>query len=122
MKRRNGFVSNSSSSSFVAIGCSATKVFTEDFKREFLNKKEVTFDDINLDDAFEEYICETTDYDLATEWNDFIGIEIASGGECGMDQYEASFEELQKIAEKFREDFCLGPDVEIKLYTGERPG
>ena len=96
MKIRNGFVSNSSSSSFVILGVPRN---TDDEDEHFGN---------GIQSLYVEY----SSYDYVT------GIVIADD-EC-LEESITSFAELQEMAQKVSD--ALKVDIsEVKLITGTRP-
>ena len=89
MKIRNGFVSNSSSSSFVIMGVMSDKVLNE------------TMDYLCIDDNSDQCV---------------TGIMIASGDEEYFSD-EISFKDLKEMALKIQEKLGVSED-EIKIYSG----
>ena len=94
MKIRNGFVSNSSSSSFVLIGAYTNDV-TETVLKNALN--DLTIVDENENEKIGEIIASTTD-------------EV-------MDENEFSFSKLQEIRNQLAKKLNL-PEDKIKIFTG----
>jgi len=131
MKIRNGFVSNSSSSSFILIGIKLdSKLTSEELARKYL-----TEDAINehISDNINKYTGEDKDgwwVDLwdecasggrdfinsemtyvSDDYNSFLGKLLVDTDE-ELEDGEFSFSEISKIAENF--------DFESKLYFGTR--
>lgn len=94
MKIRNGFVSNSSSSSFVIIGVKRTD------------------EDEDLAEGMESLYVEAGEYDYIT------GVVLSDGEE--LDESTTSFAEFQKIAQKVA-DFLKVDINEVELISGCRP-
>jgi hypothetical protein len=102
MKVRNGFVSNSSSSSFVILGVTRTNV-DEDFD----------IDEEDLGEGIDTLYTESGDYDYVS------GFILADGDEY-LEDNELSFAELREMAEKVSK--ALDVDIEeVKLIMGTRP-
>ena len=102
-KIRNGFVSNSSSCSFVIIG---VKMSNTDIMEKF---------NIGEDDDF--YDClEDTDFDFVNLDDDYIiGKKIAYGSDYEITGSDYSFDELKQISEEIKEKLSSN---DVKLYTG----
>ena len=119
MKNRFGFVSNSSSSSFVVIG--VNRDFSDEEKRRALaiydyddKKIEEEFDG-NLRDAFYE-VMNSTEYSYGTE-PFYFGVSIAKSYDESLDPFEMDFEEIHNIAKTFSEKFGISIH-EVKLFGG----
>ena len=111
MKIRSGFVSNSSSSSFIVLGATLSK------------PKEID------EDTWNDFTCgEEPTYGLVCHYLDgkryVVGKEIASGYSDGdsMEETETSFEELAVMSKEVKESVkkMIGLDIETKLITGTR--
>ena len=107
MKIRTGFVSNSSSSSFIAIGVRGT----EEIKQRVMNLN------IDKDDYYyygcDDFIYDDSDYGI-------IGTEIASVDDCGyINTGEISFEEIENLTKELSEKYQI-PKSEFKIIMGTR--
>lgn len=106
MKIRNGFVSNSSSSSFIAVGVRGT----EEIKQRVINLNIDKEDYYDCDDV----ICDDSEYGI-------IGTEIASADDCGyIDDNEISFEEIENLTKELSEKYQI-PKSEFKIIMGTCP-
>ena len=106
MKIRNGFVSNSSSSSFVLIGCKLSE-------KEITEKLAISLDD---DDVWEKV--EELDLFWSSE-DELIGYLIADDIETDYDGTETSIAEVMEKAKLVAEKLSV-PIEEIKLISGVR--
>ena len=120
MKTRTGFVSNSSSSSFIIIGANMTDEIQEKLKlrlqvttddTQWIYDKERELKELGLEALY----IEGTDADYV------IGHVIADiGDEDGyIPEQSMSINDIKEISDKLKE--VLGKDVEIKLMLGTRP-
>ena len=122
MKIRSGFVSNSSSSSFVIIGF---KLPTDDeSKKKFLKYKgiEIPEDDDDLWSAYSDALYDTSSV-LTGDGEYWAGkiISDSNGNDCGdMERNEIDITAAIAEAEAMREIFDIDPSVPVKLITGER--
>lgn len=104
MKIRNGFVSNSSSSSFVLVGCKLSE-------KEIAAKLNINMDDDDVREKVEEL-----DLFWSSE-DDVIGYLIA--GDIEHDGTETSMTEIMEKAKLISEKLSV-PIEEVKLMTGVR--
>jgi len=126
MKVRNGFVSNSSTSSYVILG---VKFDIKDIKevvekvtgKEF-NRKDYK-EDYDYDDAIWESAWNLKRPSPENEWNIVLDEDILIAGKSfvsgrqdeGLNESVTDFEEMAEIAKKIEEYFGKKP----KLFTGE---
>ena len=121
MKIRNGFVSNSSSSSFVVIGCSLPKKL----QKRLAEKLGMTSGDDNewmydgtVEEKFKMGVISTED---STDGGYIFGdvlADVSSDGEY-MERTTIPFDKLKKVEAKIHE--ILGEDVPVAIHMGTRP-
>jgi hypothetical protein len=121
MKTRQGFVSNSSSSSFVIVGAKLTKKLEAAIKKklgisddddDWQYEKEDEIDKLGISILYTEDTkdgCYTVGKILA---------DVGSDGDF-LETQSYSIDDLNKMAEKVRK--VLGDDVDVKLMMGTRP-
>lgn len=140
MKVRRGFVSNSSSCSFVAIGVKTNKISDEE-KIKIMNENNF---DLNNYKIYDDDDKESQEYDIREAWAEFVyknlqshGIRIYSGSEDGvpndteyiskelatMDGYSTNsaqytMQKLTEIGEFIKQKLKI--DGEIELISGTR--
>lgn len=123
MKIRNGFVSNSSSSSFVILGAKIDEFdpSVEDMI-DLMDKHDVSYDPKYPEDSFHDAMYNGNFGFSYLGEEKIVGKYLAHGGDCGLDEDEISFTQLEKMAKEVKKDIknVLGLDVNIKLLTGER--
>lgn len=120
MKIRNGFVSNSSSSSFVIYGVKIEDKSVEDIVKQFCSEEELK--KIEDDDYWELlYSREFGDkigFDILTSDGEYwIGKVISTSDDSYLNDGEMSFQEIVETKDKLKEVF---PELESKIYVGER--
>lgn len=140
MKVRNGFVSNSSSCSFVAIGVEGTKISDEEKIRIMkennfdLNEYKIYDDDKepqewNIQEAWYEFINEKTkdddniriysgSEDGVPEGTEFYGKELVCGDYGMLDDEQYSLNDIEEIGNKIKALLNISGDV--KLLAGTR--
>lgn len=112
MKQRNGFVSNSSSSSFVCLG---VPLNVKEIVKDMTDEQE----DEYMDDLYSNYEVLSPGDDVKGECH-IIMEGLAWGDECGfMDDGSYSLPELNELAEKFAKKHNVEVSA-IKLYHGTR--
>lgn len=101
MKIRNGFVSNSSTSSFVIVGVKLTK---KEYKDKFGNDAYTSIEEAELDCVWDENI---------------VGKFLActSSDDYEIEEKEYTFAELQTVAEEVSNELSVPLD-QVKVYTG----
>jgi len=121
MKIRVGFVSNSSSSSFVAIGVELTKELDE--KKILMEGFHVPLEDFEKDDfndIWYENIYKNGYLYNEEGWENRLLYIIASSSDDYLESGEFDVEEIKKIGQEMIQKFNLDPDTKIKLYVGTR--
>lgn len=104
MKIRNGFVSNSSSSSFIMV---AVKIKSEDISKMYnLTEDDDLYDILETDGYFYEYE------------RGIFGVMLASSGDDSiLDDREYTLDDLAQVIQKVSDKTGK---TDIKIYTGER--
>jgi len=125
MKIRSGFVSNSSSSSFVLLGAKLKGVaISDEMKMKMLDDIGRTYDKTDADDIDDCFGCAL--YGGAFELRnpgetDAWGKILVEGDDCELlEASEYSFEELAEQAKVIKQKIkdMFGIDADIKLITG----
>lgn len=120
MKIRNGFVSNSSSSSFVIYGVKIEDKSVEDIVKQFYSEEELKEfgEDDYWDLLYSRKLNDKIGFDILTDDIEcWVGKIISESDESYMNDGEMSFEEIVEARDKLKEFF---PDLESKIYAGER--
>lgn len=121
MKTRQGFVSNSSSSSFVLLGFIPTE---EEIKKleEKIKLNESLEEDDDIYEYVYDYLSEKDFYQIGEgDWEGAVGrlISDVSSDSYGEEAEEIDFQTLDEYATKVCEEFGVEKS-RIKLYTGTR--
>ena len=123
MKVRVGFVSNSSSQSFVMIGVDISQLDEEKFKAKLAEKFNYKLPEWadSLEEVSISEIVEDTDEPLDdADEGRYVGYRIASVEDSYMDTFSYPLEEVTKYAKKLADLFAEMdiPNVEVKLVGG----
>lgn len=118
MKIRIGFVSNSSSQSFVMVGADISNIDEAILKKALVKKFNYKLPECTVDTIEDVSIGEITDdeFEEADEGH-YLGLNLACGDE--LETFSLSFAEVEEAAQKVRALFDeLGIPVEVKLIGG----
>lgn len=128
MKTRNGFVSNSSSSSFVIIGYKADEIFSDRmaalqvYAPEMLKNKDS--EDFDIEEAWYELVNRKNPFGvkgikyLSDDGPGYLGIVLADSDENNFPRLSI---DLKECTEKMNEiKYLLGTDKEPRLIIGTR--
>jgi len=123
MKVRVGFVSNSSSQSFVMIGVDISQLDEEKFKAKLAEKFNYQLPEWadSLEEVSISEIVEDTDEPLDdADEGRYVGYRLASVEDSYMDTFSYPLEEVTKYAKKLADLFAEMdiPNVEVKLVGG----
>ncbi len=122
MKTRQGFVSNSSSSSFIILGCKVSEemlgdIFADEVKEYLREWKPNGYNEEDLSDAIQET---AWDKDVFSDDNGFILGEVLGMVSDGyLDSKEYGIEELQKMTKEIADKYGVD-EKEVKLSFGTR--
>ena len=111
VKIRKGFVSNSSTSSFVVIGIDVTEVDS------FATKDWEEWEDWEGLTKWKYQVLRGSECGV-TEGRTIIGIGVCKAEDCGLTDSITSLADITRMAEELRE--ALGVSGEAKLYCGTR--
>jgi hypothetical protein len=119
MKVRNGFVSNSSSSSFVAVGWEATDELKEKIFQYYLKKFPNNEDECSIEDIYEVLDKIDQDFYFIDSGKEIIGNYIARTEDDYLEEGEYSLAEFIKIITDSKFADNIGVDINTaKIFTG----
>jgi len=118
MKSRSGFVSNSSSSSFIIIGAKMKlDNISPERMMEFMDKADVSYDINYPEDIFWDALYNDELDGIGYLEEGYVGMTVARWDDCdGIT--EISFEEEDFMKTKASIKKIFGRDVEVKVYAG----
>jgi hypothetical protein len=112
MKIRSGFVSNSSSSSFVCVGVDISD--KPELKKKFVDK-----DNYSLSEDGEKLLPDNTDYHYYAECGEILGWELGSGSsdDGSFECEDVSFDELKEYVDKLEKATGIKPRLMGGTYA-----